>query len=88
MIEYLRTENQVLREKHGKKRILLNDDQRQRLAAKGNFLGRKMLEEVGTLFTPDTSIRWHRQLVTQKWNYSKNRKSVVTCPHGRYQFLS
>ena len=30
-IEYLRTENQVLREKLGKKRIMLNDDQRRRL---------------------------------------------------------
>ena len=31
-IEYLRTENQVLKEKSGKKRILLSDDQRRRLA--------------------------------------------------------
>jgi peptidase E len=43
VIEYLRTENQVLREKLGKKRILLNDDQRRRLAVKGKLLGRKML---------------------------------------------
>jgi hypothetical protein len=28
VIEYLRTENAVLKEKFGKKRILLNDDQR------------------------------------------------------------
>ena len=35
LIEYLRTENQVLIEKLGKKRILLNDDQRRRLAVKG-----------------------------------------------------
>ena len=28
VLEYLRTENQVLREKRGKQRILLNDDQR------------------------------------------------------------
>ena len=35
VIEYLRTENQVLKEKLGKKRILLNDDQRRRLAVKG-----------------------------------------------------
>ena len=28
VIEYLRTENQVLKEKLGKKRILLSDDQR------------------------------------------------------------
>ena len=66
----------MLREKLGKKCILLNDDQRRRLAVKGKFLGRKMLEEVGTLFTPDTIKRWHRQLVAQKWDYSKNRKSV------------
>ncbi len=27
VINYLRTENQVIKETHGKKRILLNDDQ-------------------------------------------------------------
>jgi len=54
VIEYLRTENQVLKEKLGKKRILLNDDQRRRLAVKAKVLGRKLLEEVGTLVTPDT----------------------------------
>jgi hypothetical protein len=31
-IDYLRTENQILREKFGKGRILLDDDQRRRLA--------------------------------------------------------
>jgi hypothetical protein len=34
-IDYLIAENQILREKLGKKRILLNDDQRRRLAIKG-----------------------------------------------------
>ena len=43
-IAYLRTENRILLEKLGKKRILLNDDQRRRLAVKGNNLGRKMLQ--------------------------------------------
>ena len=42
-IEYLLTENQVLREKLGKRRILLNDDQRRHLAVKGKVLGRKSL---------------------------------------------
>ena len=37
-IEYLITENQILKEKLGKKRILLNDDQRRRLAVKGKVL--------------------------------------------------
>ena len=76
VIDYLRTENQVLREKLGKKRILLNDDQRRRLAVKGRFLGRKMLQEIGTVFTPDTILRWHRQLVAKKWDHSDKRKSV------------
>jgi transposase InsO family protein len=76
VIDYLRTENQVLREKIGNKRILLNDDQRRRLAVKGKFLGRKMLQEIGTIFTPDTILRWHRQLVARKWDYSGKRKSV------------
>ena len=76
VIEYLRTVNQVLREKLGKKRILLNDDQRRRLAVKGKFLVRQMLEEVCTLFTPDTILRWHRQLVARKWDHSHKRKSV------------
>jgi hypothetical protein len=75
VIEYLRTENQVLKETHGEKRILLNDDQRRRLAVKGKILGRKRLEEVGTLFTPDTILRWHRMLVAEKWDYSGRKKS-------------
>ena len=43
VIEYLRAENRVLREKLGKKRILFNDDQRRHLAVKGKVLGRKAL---------------------------------------------
>ncbi len=76
VIEYLRTENQVLKEKLGPKRILLNDDQRRRLAVKGKILGRKMLEEVGTLFTPDTILRWNRMLIAKKWDYSCRRKKL------------
>ena len=53
----------MLREKLGKKRILLNDDQRRCLVVAGKVLGRKRLEEIGTLFTPDTILRWHRLLV-------------------------
>ena len=59
VIEYLRTENQVLKEKPGKRGILLNDDQRRRLAVKGKILGRKALQEIGTMVTPDTILRWH-----------------------------
>ena len=39
VIHYLIAENRVLKERIGKKRILLNDDQRRRLAVKGKLLG-------------------------------------------------
>ena len=64
VIEYLCTENQVLKQKLGKKRILLNDGQRRLLAVKGKALGRKALSELTTIVTPDTILRWHRQLIT------------------------
>ena len=66
MIEYLQTENRVRIETFGKIRTLPSDDQRRRLAVKGQILGRKRLAEVGTLFTPDTMMRWHRTLVAKK----------------------
>jgi len=31
------------------------------------------LNELETLVTPDTLLRWHRELVASKWNYSKRR---------------
>ena len=73
-IEYLKAENRVLREKLGKKRILLNDEQRKRLAIKGKILGSKRLKEIGSLFTPDTILRWHRRLIAEKWDYSDRRQ--------------
>ena len=38
----------------GKKRLLLNDDQRRLLAVKGKSLGQKSLRELTTIVTPDT----------------------------------
>ncbi|NIA16536.1 MAG: hypothetical protein GWP08_20945, partial [Nitrospiraceae bacterium] len=76
IIEYLQAENQVLREKPGNKRILLNDDQRRRLAVKGKALGRKLLRGLATIVTPDTILRWHRELVAKKWDYSDRRGKI------------
>ena len=87
VIEYLRTENQVLHEKLSKKRILLNNDQRRRLAVKGKILGRKRLEEVGTLFTPDTILRWHRMLVAEKWNYSERQEKRAGRPRVKQEIV-
>ena len=63
--------------KLGKKRILLNDDQRRRLAVKGKILGRKTLKQLGSIFTPDTILRWHRELVARHWDYSGRRNTLA-----------
>jgi putative transposase len=82
-LEYQRTLIQVLREKLGTKRILLNDDQRRRLAVKGKVLGRKLLDEICTVFTPDTILRWHRELVARKWDHSDKRRAVGGHPRRK-----
>jgi transposase InsO family protein len=37
-------------------------------------LGRKVLDDACSLFTPDTLLKWHRQLVAKKYDGSGNRK--------------
>jgi hypothetical protein len=76
VIKYLHVEDQVLREKLGEGRILLNDDQRRRLAVKGKTLGRRAVRELATIVTPDTILRWHRELVAQKWDFSNLKKRI------------
>ena len=56
VIAYLKEENRVLREHLGGKRLRFTDDQRWRLAAKGQALGRRVLRELGTIVTPDARI--------------------------------
>ena len=65
-IEYLRTENQVLREKLGPERIILNEFQNQRPAAAAIKLGKDLLRQLGALFSPTPQLKWHRWLVGRK----------------------
>lgn len=73
VIEYLKEENRVLRELLGQKRIRLNDQQRTRLGEAAGKVGRALLREIGTLFTPDTLLRWHRWFVARKYDGSARR---------------
>src|SRR5262249_45392031 len=68
-LAYLIEENRVLRRQIGGRRLRLTDDDRRRLAARAHRLGRQALRNVATLVTPDTLLRWHRQLIARKWTY-------------------
>jgi putative transposase len=73
VIAYLREENRVLKEQRGGRRLQLTDAQRRRLAVNGHRLGRQTLRGVATLVTPDTILRWHRQLIAHKWTAVRRR---------------
>ncbi len=73
LIDYLREENRVLREQLGGQWLRFTDDHRRRLAAKAKGIRRKVLEELGTIVTPETLLAWHRRLIAQKYDGSKKR---------------
>lgn len=74
VIEYLKEENRILREKLGNRRIQLSDNQHRRLTVKAKPLGRKILQEVTDLFSPETILGWYRKLIAAKYDGSANRK--------------
>jgi transposase InsO family protein len=74
VIEYLQAENGVLKEQaKARGRLRFTDGQRRLLAAKAKALGRAALEKLDTLVTPDTLLRWHRQLIAKKYDGSSKR---------------
>jgi putative transposase len=79
ILQYLREENRVLTEQLGG-RLRLSNEQRRRLAAKGKVLGRKLLKEVATIVTPDTILRWYRQLIARKWTYPRRNTGRPPVP--------
>jgi putative transposase len=74
IIESQNAQIEALPKKLGKKRLRLDDDQRRLLAVKAHALGRKTLRELTTVVTPDTILRWHRELVAKKFDSSDKRK--------------
>ncbi len=73
-LEFALEQVRVFQELNGGKRLRLNDDQRRRLAAKGKKLGLSGLRELITLVTPETIMRWHRDLVAKKYDGSAKRR--------------
>src|SRR6202521_5043627 len=78
-VAYLIEENRLLRRQLGTRRPRLTDDDRRRLAARAYRVGRAALREIATIATPDTLLRWHRQLIARKWTYARrpSRRGIL-----------
>lgn len=53
----------------------LTDGERKTLAKIGQKLGKQALAEVANIVKPDTILSWHRTLLAQKCDGSKQRRS-------------
>jgi hypothetical protein len=73
--EYLVAENRILKSQI-QGRLRLSDGERATLAEIAKRLGRKALQEIACIAKPDTILAWYRKLVAQKFDGSKNRRSV------------
>src|SRR5262245_3901070 len=76
VITYLLAENRVLKAQLGGRRLRLTDTERRRLAGLAQPLGRQRLTELATLVTPDTLLRWYKQLIAQKFDGSQQRRAL------------
>ena len=73
VLDSLQEENRVLREQLGPGRLRFTDAQRRRRAAQAKRLGRRVRRDLHTLVTPDTLLRWPRQLIARTYDGSGRR---------------
>lgn len=80
VVAYLIEENRLVRRQLGGRRLRLTDDDRRRLGTRAYRVGRTTLREIATIATPDTLLRWHRQLIARQWTYAKRpgRRGVLS----------
>ena len=74
IIDYLMAEVSILKQRYAEdcgQRLLLNDEQRRELAARGRLVIRAGHSNFIQLFKPDTLMRWYRRLVAEKYDSSK-----------------
>ena len=76
VIEFQNAQIEALLQQLDRKRLRLTDEQRRMLAVKARSIGRAALRRLTTIVTPDTLLRWHRQLVARKWDHSDKRRSA------------
>lgn len=69
--EEIRCLREQLKKATGKERPRFTNTQRIRLATKAKQLGRATLRKINPLVTPDTLLRWHRELIAEKYDSSR-----------------
>ncbi len=73
IIDYLTEEIRVYQELCKGHRLRFTDKQRRRLSVKAKALGRKTLDQFASIVTPDTLLRWFRNLVAKKYEGTARR---------------
>jgi hypothetical protein len=76
VITYLQAENHILKAQLGGRCLRLTDTDRRRLAALAHPLSRTRLQEVATIATPETLLRWYRRLIAEKFDGSTYRQPL------------
>src|SRR5262247_1172014 len=74
VIAYLLAENRVLKAHLGGRPLRLTDTERRCLAPLAHPLGRTRLQEVASIATPETLLRWYKRLIAQKFDGSQRRR--------------
>ncbi len=73
-IEYLKLENRLLRARLGRRRCLFTDPELRTLAVLAKEVGSTKLRDLDSLVSSGTLLRWHRELVAQKWTFLERRR--------------
>lgn len=74
VIEYIQKENRILKHRLKGKRIRFMNEKRRHLAVKGKALSRSGLNQVASIVTPGTILRWHQKLIAMKYDGSERRR--------------
>jgi hypothetical protein len=69
-VAYLIEENRLLQRQLGGRRLRLTDDDRPSTGGASVPSRTWARRDIATIATPDTLLRWHRQLIARKWTYA------------------
>jgi hypothetical protein len=83
IIEFQNAQIEALLKKLGRKRLLLDNDQRRLLVVKAHAIGCTALLELTTIVTPDTILRWHHGLHDRRNLDAERPDHVLAVMHLR-----